>query len=386
MINTHSKVMLILKDQSEVTLFSESLKKSGFEDISAFTNSQEAHDEALKTQHQLFIIRHEVEPLNGPICFQKIHTCGNYGQETILFVADKIDQALLTFLTEFELPHVLIGSVSQGQIEEKIKQIIDTESNLSEFEKTYRQARSALDNGIIEMAEMMAQKLYGDNPQSEKSYIVLGDVERAKKDYSAARKHYEKAIEINPKCSSASYRLAQTFMAENNFAVAAKMMDKLAENNPYNIELLTNAGISNVGIENYKKAEEYGEKLKSLDKESKGASQIKANINIKKGDFSSLAQDLKKTHSKKEFISFINNAGVKLSKDNDVAGALKMYMQVIEEVKDSEFAYAIYYNIALAHKKLNEIKEAKFYYEKTLEIKPDFAKAKAALKALQKAA
>ena len=84
----------------------------------------------------------------------------------------------------------------------------------------------------------------------------------------------------------------------------------------------------------------------------------------------------------KEMVQFLNNAGAKLSSENDIDGAIKMYMAAVEQIKSNKFLYAIHYNLGIAFKKKKEFAKARQNFERSLKLNPEFAKATTALQEL----
>ncbi|MCX6129257.1 MAG: tetratricopeptide repeat protein [Proteobacteria bacterium] len=123
--------------------------------------------------------------------------------------------------------------------------------------------------------------------------------------------------------------------------------------------------------------------LSKLDSNNKTVATVTASVHIKQGDYSNLVSDLGKTLNEKELIQFLNNAGAKLSSDNDVDGAIKMYQGAIAQIQENKFLYAIHYNLGLAYKKKNEIAKAITHFEKSLKLNPEFAKAASVLAELK---
>lgn len=169
-------------------------------------------------------------------------------------------------------------------------------------------------------------------------------------------------------------------MTKGDHAQASVMLNRLAEVSPYNMKLLENAGLSSYNAKDYDKAKEHMGKLSGLDESSKIASTVTAQIKIDTGDFDGLVDALRKSHSEKELVQFLNHAGAKLSQGNDVDGALKMYNAALAGIPaTNKFIYAIHYNLGIAYKRKKEFKEARSHLETSLRLKPDFDKAAAAL-------
>ncbi|MBX9703707.1 MAG: tetratricopeptide repeat protein, partial [Silvanigrellaceae bacterium] len=250
---------------------------------------------------------------------------------------------------------------------------------LSESEKKYREARNALCQNLPFVAEELATILTKEEPNSEKILILKGDIAFKKNLQDEAIEFYAKAKEINPKSSISPHKMAQVLIKKGKNDVAAALLDIAAELNPYHIKLLENAGISHYNIKNYEKAETYSYKLKKIDKENRSAGEISAKSKIARGDYGGIVNALRDSHDEQELVTFLNNAGVKLAKGNDVLGALKMYEACLSSLKDSPFLFAVYFNIGIAYRKLGSNEKAYENFEKSLKLKPDFQKCREAL-------
>jgi Tfp pilus assembly protein PilF len=123
-------------------------------------------------------------------------------------------------------------------------------------------------------------------------------------------------------------------------------------------------------------------KLQSVDSGNKVAATVTAQVKIKTGDLSDLVGGLRQGMDDKEMVQFLNNAGAKLSGENDVDGAIKMYMAAVEQIKSNKFLYAIHYNLGIAFKKKKEFAKARQNFERSLKLNPEFTKATAALQEL----
>ena len=115
-------------------------------------------------------------------------------------------------------------------------------------------------------------------------------------------------------------------------------------------------------------------------KKNKVSSSVIAEVRVKQGNYDDLVGVLSKTHGEKEIIQFLNNACIKLSKENDVQGALKMYKAAALQLEGkTPLLYAIYYNMGIAYKRLNDKMNSAVCYRKALKLNPEFEKAKTAL-------
>lgn len=382
MISPKNKVALVLKNKEEVDFFSGIFNDLGYKDQTHFTSADKALEVALRVQFQFFVLRLDMPEVAGVIFIQKLRETGNYGLETYLLIGERLEPAQFNILYEFDVPYVLLKPFSLDRILKKMEHLVKSESSLSETEAKYREARAALTGGITEMALEMAKELVKIKPDSDKYFVLLGDTLLANKDNSNARSMYEKALEINPNCAAAAHKIAHTYVLEKNFAKVVEITNTLTEINPYNIQLLTNAGLSNYEIGNYSKAHTLASKMKKLDKTSKPSSEILAKVNIKKGKYKEAVEALSDSHSQKDLVVKLNNGGIMLAKEGKIKEALDMYETCFKQCKDNEFIYSAYFNVGLIMVKEKRYDEAIPYLKKSLEIKPDFEKAIQVLKKL----
>lgn len=380
MLEKSAKICTILKNQKEVELFNIALGEQGFRKITAFTSSKEAYEVAIRQQFDIFVTRMEMPEMSGVVFLQKIRQTGNYGHEVHLFVCEKLAPPILNVLYEFDVPYVLPEPLSKRTIGDKFIHLLKSENDLTPFEKRYREARAALYNNIVDMAEAFAKELYDQQPTHEKVLLLLGDIAASRDDGAQEMyRYYSAAKDANPQSAIANHKLAEAMMRLGRHKEAAVLLDEQAKLNPYNIKLLENAGLSNFEIQNYEKAASYAQKLKTVDEASKAAGQIEVKTKIAQGDFTGLAAALKNGHDDKEIVSYLNNAGVKLAKGNDVQGALRMYQSCVEQLQGSKYLHAVHYNMGLAYRRLGDHANAAAQFEKALKLQPEFEKAASAL-------
>jgi tetratricopeptide (TPR) repeat protein len=123
-------------------------------------------------------------------------------------------------------------------------------------------------------------------------------------------------------------------------------------------------------------------KQQGLDQYDRRAAEVLAKVAMTEGNVTDAVQVLAKSHCDAELIQFLNNAGVKLSQGNDVSGAIRMYQQCLEVIRENEFVHAIYYNLGWAYSRIRDHSNAARCYQLAIEHKQDFVKARQALERL----
>jgi Tfp pilus assembly protein PilF/CheY-like chemotaxis protein len=370
MIASNKKVAIIFPQMSDV------LDDFGLNRQSHFNNSLKAYERLIRDQHDLIILDLNMPTMSGSVLLQKLRGTGNYGLETIIFVAEHVDEQTFQLFTEYDVNYVLLRPIDHKNIQEKIQYAINTEKQLPILEQRYREAKAAYFAGMPEIARSCVMQIIRKKMgKLEKPYILLGDIEFQQNDYFSARVAYEKALSFNPESVAAHYKLAKTYMAEKNFNRSSEILDKLAEKNQGHIDLLVNAGLSSFNRGDLKQAKKHMTSVKKLDESNKTSSEIIVNIAIEEGDYEIVSETLMTSHNLKELVSYLNNTGVRLSKEGRYGEAIELFINCMNSVEGSEYEHTVVYNLALACIKNGAKNNGQKYLLKSLTLNPGFKKA-----------
>lgn len=378
-LDSRAKICMTLKSDSEVDLFRSIMTQNKIKNIQAFTSAELAYETATRSQFDLFITSINLNDQPGIVLLQRLRASGNYGLEPYLFVGEQVDSETVNLFAEHDIEYVITKPYSPEKIINKLFYIFKQESNLSEAESAYRNAKSALQSNMDDMAWEMAQDAIKKFGTSEKLEIVLGDVLFSKGEFLKARAQYEKALAENPKSIAAQQKIAATMVANKEYDKAAPILNKLAAENPHHLSVLENAGLSNYETGNLKKARKQMSALQGFDRNNKVASSVITKVNIDEGKLDGLAKNLSKTHTEKELVSLLNSAGIKLSKEEKVDEAIKIYQDCLEVIENPDFAGKVHYNLALAFQKKNDSEKIIYHLQQAVAKIPQMEKAKALL-------
>ena len=379
MISGNSKIAIVVDDPVEGANLVSTLKAVGFPKVTLFPSSRKALEDALKVQYEVFVVRAECMGISGPVFVQKLRESMNYGLETYFFLSNKPDAALLNFLLEQDIPYILNPPFTQDRIAAKFQHMVKSENLQSDREKGYREAKLLFRNSLFEDSLKVATKTEEKFGQEEKLKILLGDLQLEMGNLIMARAHYQSARTINPKSILGAIRMGMSYLREKDYQMASSILDSLAEMNPHNISLLVGAGLSNLEVGNTDRAKVHLEKAHTQDEENKDCGEALARVYVAEGNYNALASTLKSSHNEKELVTFLNNAGIKLSKENDVKGAIEMYRSCLDSLQTSEYQHVILYNMGIGYTRLGNTEEARSYFQQSLDIKPNFEKSRLAL-------
>jgi tetratricopeptide (TPR) repeat protein len=381
MITKDSTICMVLRSPEELSFFTTVFKQFGYGNITGFHNSAEAYEVIIRKQYDLFVVRAEMPELSGTAMIQKMRSAGNYGLETHLFIADRVDQHIFNILLEHDIGYVLVKPFTPERIQNKFEYLCNIENNLSQDEIDYRNAKAAFHGEQYDMAHHIATQLASRQKICDKVQTLLGDIELKRDNIRASRQHYETAMKNSAHAPAAAHKIAETYMKEGNFELATKILDAQAQINPLNIKLLINAGISHLEIGNTDKAKDYMHSVQQQDAHNKESGEVLAAVHTKERNYEKIADALILTHTGEDLIIALNNYGVNLSQDNNAEGALAMYRRCIEVIEDTKFFHVIYYNMATAYRKIGDMAKTRECLKKALEVNPAFEKAQKALEA-----
>jgi tetratricopeptide (TPR) repeat protein len=385
-MNKSSRIAIVAKDKSEGDSLAGVMRAIGFHNLQIFEGAKAAYEVCIREQFPIFVIHNELLDMTGLTLIQKLRATGNYGAEAHLLLVDEISELFLPILQEFNIKYVLPKPFHPEKIQKKFNSLFIEESNLTPFEKDYRAALSSLAAGMTDMAREMAIDALKTHGHHEKLLLLLGGIELSVGHPDKARPFFHAALKVNPLSAAATHKIGKTYLMEKDFTKAAEMLNHQMKLNPLNIELLLNAGLSNYESGNLDLANQAMTQLHGLDTQNKKAGEIMATIAIKEGRILDACDVLQDSHDQSELVQFLNNEGVKLSQNNDVPGAIKMYTKCLEAVRNNPYIYAIYYNLGLAYAKIQQHELALDCYKQALKCKPDFERASQAIARYQKVA
>lgn len=377
------RVAVVASSKEEGNILFHILRSCGIEQIRVMIDSREVLQLDPKETFHLFVLRQETAGLSGLSLMQRIRASGHYGTENYLILVDSVTDAMKPIFEEFDIRYVLPKPFTADRIAGRLDALLRAEAELNPFEVTMRSARGAYYSGLLTMARELCLSLFRSHGYQERILTLLGEIALKEKKTGEARKFFTAALKVNPGFLPATHRMAVSHMYDHNYKEAAGMLDELLPRNPLNLQLLADSGQASFEIGNHDKARLTMLHLKQLDEKDRIAADVLAKVAMAEGRVLDACRHLRKSHSDAELVQFLNNEGVRLSKEKDLDGAIRLYEQCLGEVHESEFAHAIYYNLGLAHAKRRESSQAAQYFQMALARKPDFVKAQQALARLE---
>ncbi len=362
------------------------VRGEGLDRIEVFLNAESAYAKTNAGNFDIFIQRQEQTDISALTMIQKLRSSGKYGMELHMLLVNKVTEQMLPIIFEHDLQFIVEEPFTDERLKEKFQHVLNMEKELSAMDRDLRSARAAWYAGAIDFAKEICVRLFKTHGFQEKVLILLGEIALKEGKIQEAHAMFDIVLRTTPDSLVAKHRLANTYMLEKNFAEAAPMLNDLVVSNPLNINVLADAGTVNMEIGDTEHAQAAMSQMLKLDKKDRLANEIMAKIAIAGGQVEDACHFLGSCYTELEMIQFLNNAGAKLSKENDITGAIALYLRCLNIVKGSPYLYAIHYNLGLAYVKLKQSGPAAEQFKSALALKPDFAKAQQALDKIKPAA
>lgn len=244
---------------------------------------------------------------------------------------------------------------------DKLLGVLLSSAMASDYAVQERKFRQALTAGNIDEANALKEKIFSDFTvtQGQRNYVdaelefYLGNYGKAREQaLDALRFGYENVLTLN--------LLAKALTKLGDLEFALKCFAKAHSMSPQNIERICNIAEVNSELNERTKASESLEAAKTIDDQNPVVQETEAKITITQGDAATSQSALESLDSLSGFFSFMNNKAVVLSKSGKARQAIELYKNVIAALKTRapEELYVVYYNLALAEVKNNELRPA----------------------------
>ncbi|MDA3851990.1 MAG: tetratricopeptide repeat protein [Spirochaetaceae bacterium] len=193
--------------------------------------------------------------------------------------------------------------------------------------------------GNFDLAWKILKKTLRLNPQGADLYYNRGNLARAMGKIKRAESDYKKVLELNPHYIQAYNNLGIIHEAREDIDGAAEYYDKGLQQDPQNANLLYNRGVIFQKQKNWDRAEEY----------------FRRALNSRPG-----------------WTDCQNNLGIVLQEKGDLPQARKAFHEILH--KDKLNAQVLN-NMGVVLSQMEQFDEAKDYYQKAIDLEPEYRNA-----------
>ncbi|MFK7828054.1 MAG: tetratricopeptide repeat protein [Oligoflexales bacterium] len=178
--------------------------------------------------------------------------------------------------------------------------------------------------------------------------------------------------------------VSRIYMRQNKHDEALTVLENANILAPKNIHRLLELGDICIQTNQGPKARKYYEEAYESAPEDPNTIGALGKFEVHEGNQNAALEIFKKTMSEEEVAGFLNNAGIRAVRNSNIKEALKLYELAINSLKTNKYVSQLYFNMALAQKRLKNLEACRDYLKKSLEHKTDFSKAAKQLKEVEK--
>lgn len=135
--------------------------------------------------------------------------------------------------------------MKNGNTQDAFAHLLKIEEKLKSYPRLhYLLAKLALMQGDLPRAKEMAEKEKQYNPTLEHSFVMLGDVAKAQREFREAFNLYEKALSLNPKCVDALLAMGSIKLSQNHGSEALDLLLLALKHDKNNPEISKQLGFA----------------------------------------------------------------------------------------------------------------------------------------------
>ena len=234
---------------------------------------------------------------------------------------------------------------------------------------TYMKALESYKKRDYKSAETFCYKILSIDSYHFESIMMLANIAGAHKKFNEAQDLLLKAIEIQPKNTTAIHNLGTCYKELRKLEEAKKYYNKVLEIDPNHVNANYNLGAIYYELKNLKKAKNYLKKTVELQKNYGIAFFSLGNVHTDLKEYNDAMSCYQRAiEINPNIIGAHNNLGLIYRTLNDLENAVKSYQSAIKLQPKNGGAY---HNLALAYKELGKFDKSIASHEKAIETEPE---------------
>jgi tetratricopeptide (TPR) repeat protein len=361
--------VIIERDEREALILRQALKRIGIGEVKEFPSFQEAW-EAMKNQEEPNLMITEWSSRKGDLSsiqfLQRIRGHGFLKMPLVVMI-NKLRPQEAQLLNDVHAIQLLQKPLREEHTVMSIAFAIQQAKSPTERKPIEQQIVNCLQTGDRADAYYLRKVYHADNniPPSRKYYIEAV-FNYHHHNYTKARNYLIKGIklsttekdkdEIKPNLDK-TVLLAKCLFRLGDKSVAIQMLEKARERSPYNIAILMALMEMNYDVGNVTQANAAIEEAEKIDSGNAQVIQAGAKLSLLTGRTDQAAQFLAHMDNLTEIITRMNNQAVSFIQSGHFEKGIELYLSAIKSLppKERDFLGVVYYNLALAFLRNDEI-------------------------------
>lgn len=344
---------------------------------------------------RILVLTWHLPGMHGLVFSQKLRQNPRFDSVDLIVCSSALTGEDLLLLEELGIRRVFAPLSPLAELRDQVFQLLQEQESLRGVEKQLLQMRHALRTGELSVAENLAALPEVDRELNGNPRFIhlLGELYIARKQFDAAAERLRMSLKGRTEpAGRQGGRKAETMQTltvlgkalclAGKYKEALVVFERLAAKSPKNFSHQVLFGDALLGVEQQDDAERAYNDVLEKDPTHQEALVGMLKAKVVRGDIPAAEQvhaRLKGGFESYSLASFFNNRGVALVRAGKTSEAIQFYENALRFLK--VFAGYIYFNLGVAHLRLNQESEAEDCFKKTLALAdPEFVARKSILK------
>lgn len=288
----------------------------------------------------------------------------------------KITPNLIALSADTGIDRVISLTSLKVNIAQEINMVRSAISSVTEMQELVRSLNSNSGKYSQQEIDQVVSDSYKQYPHDQIVKLEFGNLCFRNSKLAKAKTIAKELLNQNEYNVRAMSLMSRIHMKEKNFDAALSVLENANILSPKNSKRLLSLADLCVQKGDKVKARGYFNEALEAYPEDKEVATTYAKFEITEDNPNAALEIFKKSMSEEEVAGILNNSGVQAVRNNDISDSMKFYSLAIDSLKTNRLMPQIYFNMALAQRRLHQYEEALTYANRVLELDPEFKKAK----------
>lgn len=318
-------------------------------------SAQMALDEV--PQVQMIITAWEMRGMSGAAFIQRVLKT-EQRKIPFLIYSQKLSEPEIALIKDTGIKNLVKMPLNKGEVLEIIEGIFEHDAVINPVEEQIQKAKTMAHKKDFKQAIEALTPYKEDRLLGAEVKTLMAEIRCARKQKGPAQVLLEEVLTYDPNYAPAIRLRARLYSDNGQSAEAIKLLEKLHEKSPLNIDNIVALGDTYLDAGQCDKARETYKEAVNLD-----SSNVQLSLNVAKataqgGDVNGAVSFLADLGLSENYARDLNNVAISLSNSGQVARAITMYQTALAMIKKPAQRAKIITNIGIAQSRLGQHTEA----------------------------
>lgn len=364
-------VVIVDSDDAVRRTIEDILRDLGVESVEAYSDGESAWSKMKEGEEPSLIVQEwRIPKVSGPVLVQRVRAKG-FLSVPIVVASSLIKPEDTPFVREMSVASVQQKPFNRQEFLQTVASTIQEDRTPTDMRSMERQFRKAVALRKMEEAEKLRAtfKSKPNIPQGRKDQMDA-EFAFARGSFEEARDFAMSALKTTKEAIFPLNLLGKVFVKLGDFEAALRCYEKAHAMAPQNLERLCAMAEAELAAGDVKASEKTVESATDIDPDAVAVQEATAKVATATGDVKKARKLLANLESMDNFISFMNNRAVTLTRMGQFEEGKKLYLQAIESLpeKRKRESAILHYNLGLACARAGDLDDAKAELDRSVTV------------------